>query len=107
MCAKTIKINESFICQQCGFSVPEATKTCRNHCPQCLYSLHVDGPTPGDRKSNCHGLMAPIALEQSGKGYIIVHRCEDCGMIRRNKVLEDDCWDRVIELSQSCAMNDD
>ncbi len=99
MGAKTIKINEGFICENCGMQVPPAFKTCRNHCPQCLYSLHVDGDVPGDRASDCHGLMEPIALEQSSKGYMIVHRCTSCGITRRNQVLDDDAWDQVIALS--------
>lgn len=99
MCAKTIKINESFVCLQCGFHVPKAEKTCRNHCPQCLYSLHVDDVIPGDRMNNCHGLMEPIGLKQTSKGYMIIHRCQICGAIKNNQVLSDDVWERVIELS--------
>ncbi|MBO7505538.1 RNHCP domain-containing protein [bacterium] len=47
------KINESFICVNCGREVPLASKTCRNHCPYCFASLHVDGEIPGDRSSIC------------------------------------------------------
>ena len=36
------KINESFICLNCGKKVEVATRTCRNHCPYCFASLHVD-----------------------------------------------------------------
>ncbi|MBO7095209.1 RNHCP domain-containing protein [bacterium] len=36
------KINETFICTNCGQEVPLASKTCRNHCPYCFTSLHVD-----------------------------------------------------------------
>ena len=44
------KINETFVCLECGKSVPTAEKTCRNHCPFCFASQHVDGDIPGDRK---------------------------------------------------------
>jgi len=43
------KINESFVCIHCGEEIMQATKTCRNHCPKCFCSLHVDGDIPGDR----------------------------------------------------------
>ncbi|MBR7037477.1 RNHCP domain-containing protein [bacterium] len=40
------KINESFRCVNCGQEIPLAPKTCRNHCPYCFTSLHVDGNIP-------------------------------------------------------------
>ena len=33
----------------------------RNHCPYCLWSLHVDGES-GDRTSDCRGAMEPVAV---------------------------------------------
>ena len=93
------KINESFICVWCGRQVPIASKTCRNHCPYCLYSKHVD-KNPGDRDEDCHGLLEPVGLEiDSKKGYIIIFRCKKCGKIRNNKAAEDDNMDKIIELS--------
>lgn len=45
---------------------------------------------PGDRASECRGLMVPIALEYSSKkGYQIVHECMQCGKIGRNKAAVD------------------
>jgi DNA-directed RNA polymerase subunit RPC12/RpoP len=40
---KTHPCNESFVCKNCGREVvPEgAGSQHRNHCPNCLYSLHV------------------------------------------------------------------
>ena len=99
MCAKTIKINEGFICLHCQQKISPAEKTCRNHCNHCLYSLHVDGDVPGDRASECHGLMEPIRVERDKKGYMIVQHCLTCGHIRRNKTMPDDDWDTIIELS--------
>lgn len=47
--------NESFACQNCGMGVTiHPTGSARNHCPACLYSLHVDDVIPGDRLSACH-----------------------------------------------------
>lgn len=76
--------NEGFICVHCGMAVLPSSSSCRNHCPHCLHSVHLDRH-PGDRGSDCQGLMIPIAVEyHSKKGYQIVHRCERCGVIRKN-----------------------
>ena len=73
--------------------------SCRNHCPYCLYSKHID-VNPGDRKEICHGLLKPIEIEtNSKKGYIIVFKCQKCGVIKKNKVAEDDNMEKIIELS--------
>ena len=57
----------------------------RNHCPFCLWSLHVD-KLPGDRANECRGEMEPVRVELSSKkGYVIVHRCRKCGEEHRNK----------------------
>ena len=86
-----IGTNQGFVCTRCGADVPPlANGSYRNHCPACLHSLHVD-VNPGDRASDCGGLLAPIGVEQSGKkGWVIVHRCERCGAVRRNKAALDD-----------------
>lgn len=39
---KFTKIDEEFICENCGKQVEKLGYTCRNHCPSCLYSKHVD-----------------------------------------------------------------
>ena len=79
------KNDSGFICQNCGKQVMPLGYTSRNHCPFCLYSLHLD-ISPGDRKSECGGLMEPVsALPDPKKGYIIVHRCKKCGELHRNK----------------------
>ncbi|MEK7591681.1 MAG: RNHCP domain-containing protein [Patescibacteria group bacterium] len=82
---------ESFVCEHCGFQVePLVHGTCRSHCPKCLWSKHVDND-PGDRASHCHGLMEPMMMDQSGKkGWIIAHRCTECGVKKRNKAAPDD-----------------
>ncbi len=98
---KTKKINQSFNCLHCGQSNPPALRTCRNHCRECLYSLHVDLEIPGDRASLCHGLLEPVGLEQnSKKGFIILHKCLKCGYKNRNLTADDDNSDALIKLSQ-------
>jgi hypothetical protein len=83
--------NTGFTCANCGTVVPPlAAGGCRNHCPHCLYSLHVD-INPGDRANPCQGALEPIGVIQSGKkGWIIVSRCQRCGEIRRNRAALDD-----------------
>ncbi len=43
------EIDEEFICDNCGKQVPKLGYSCRNHCPYCLHSKHVD-KNPGDRR---------------------------------------------------------
>lgn len=92
-------IDEEFECENCGRKVTKLGYSCRNHCPYCLHSKHVD-IDPGDRAESCHGLLKPIGIDTtSKKGYVIIFKCTKCGMIRRNKVAEDDNMDKIIELS--------
>ena len=73
--------------------------SCRNHCPYCLHSKHVD-VNPGDRKETCHGDLEPIGIELNPKkGYVIIFKCKKCGMIRKNKAAKDDNMDLIIKLS--------
>lgn len=84
--------NESFTCRHCGRLVtPEGTGTRhRNHCPNCLTSLHVDD-APGDRAADCGGRMEPIAVwVKRGGEWAILHRCSRCGKISANRVAADD-----------------
>lgn len=79
------KNDDSFICAHCGAEVQPLGYTSRNHCPVCLWSLHVD-ENPGDRANPCRGQMEPVsAVTDPKKGYIIIHRCTKCGEIKRNK----------------------
>ncbi len=88
--ARFHKINESFTCLHCGSAVPPAKKTCRNHCPSCLHSRHVD-IFPGDRAHSCQGLLKPIAYElHSKKGLMLHFRCERCQARNRTIALLDD-----------------
>lgn len=85
------KRNEGFKCLKCGKINPSAVKSERNHCSRCLFSLHVDEGTPGDRAATCLGLMEPVGLDYKGKkGFMIVHRCVECGKKMKNKAAEDD-----------------
>jgi hypothetical protein len=87
MSTKFIKNKEDFVCQNCGTLVVGNGFT--NHCPKCLFSLHVDND-PGDRANDCGGLMEPIGVETIGGQYDIIHRCKNCGKIKNNKTSKDD-----------------
>lgn len=91
------KRNEGFICLKCGKTNKPLVKGERNHCKKCLFSLHVDEETPGDRKSTCFSLMEPVGLDYKGKkGFMIVHRCVECGKEMLNKKAEDDEIDKIF-----------
>lgn len=85
-------MSASFNCAHCKKQVTlsaPGTKN-RNHCPYCLYSLHVD-IVPGDRLSLCNGLMRPVGKVYKADGEeVVVHKCETCGFIRKNRVAGDD-----------------
>ncbi len=95
----TIHRNDPFVCKRCKEANPKAQKGCRNHCRNCLYSLHVDELVPGDRQSTCLGLMEPIDIEQNQKkGFKILHRCQNCKKMMWNMVAEDDDLYLVTQL---------
>jgi hypothetical protein len=83
--------NEPFPCIHCGTAVqPLQNGSCRNHCPQCFHSLHVD-ILPGDRSANCGGVMKPTGFDyHPKKGWMVVHQCIACGHQTRNKLAFDD-----------------
>ena len=56
------KNDEGFICAHCGKEVVPLGYSSRNHCPFCLWSLHLD-INPGDRASECGGSLEPIRVE--------------------------------------------
>lgn len=97
--SKFTEIDEEFICENCGKKVPKLGYSCRNHCPYCLHSKHLD-INPGDRAEDCHGILEPIGVEiSSRKGYVINFKCRKCGEIRKNKAAKDDDMNLIIELT--------
>ena len=47
----------------------------RNHCPNCLWSRHVDSDVPGDRAADCAAAMEPIGVSVRDDGeWALVHR---------------------------------
>ena len=94
-----VKNDQGFVCAHCGQTVEPLGYTSRNHCPHCLYSLHVD-IHPGDRQNPCRGLMEPVGLDISAKkGYVIRFRCTKCGGEGRKKAARDDDFGLLLRLS--------
>ena len=82
----------AFLCTHCHRAIPATAPGTahRNHCPHCLWSLHVDLQT-GDRRSACRGPMEPVAIGIQPNGeWSILHRCQRCGMIRMKRIAGDD-----------------
>ena len=89
---------EDFTCAHCGAEVFGNGYT--NHCPKCLWSRHVDN-TPGDRQSDCGGMMCPISVKPDKGGFIITHKCEKCGKIINQHSAENDDIDTIISISSN------
>ena len=89
---KTHACGDSFTCKVCDWLVPPAGvgSDHRNHCPNCLSSLHLD-VEPGDRAANCGGVMEPVAVWVRKHGeWAVIHRCKRCGQLSSNRIAADD-----------------
>lgn len=83
---------DSFVCKACGRLMVSAGAGTdhRNHCSNCLCSLHVD-EEPGDRAADCGGIMEPVAVwVRKGGEWAVVHKCRRCGKLGSNRVAADD-----------------
>ena len=89
---KTHPCKEIFTCKVCGREViPENSGSShRNHCPNCLSSMHLDNE-PGDRESDCGGVMDAVAVWVRKNGeWAVIHRCRRSGKLSSNRVAADD-----------------
>ncbi len=86
---------ESFTCVHCGLEVEGNGYT--NHCPRCLWSLHVD-IKPGDREESCRGAMEPVGAQTRSGAVSIFHRCSACGEIRKVKSAAGDNFEVILKL---------
>ncbi|MDD5438298.1 MAG: RNHCP domain-containing protein [Patescibacteria group bacterium] len=93
----TKKVFEDFNCEHCGKFVKGNGRT--NHCPNCLWSKHMDD-VPGDRSSSCQGPMKPVGvLVKHGEIVKIEHKCEKCDFQRLAPVLPEDNKEELIKIS--------
>lgn len=98
---KTHTCSDSFTCKVCGrLIVPEgAGSGHRNHCPNCLCSLHVDDE-PGDRAADCGGVMEPVAVwVRKNAEWALIHRCRICGKLTSNRIAADDNPMKLISIA--------
>ncbi len=86
---------EDFVCEICGTLVKGTGYT--DHCPNCLWSRHVD-VNPGDRASECGGMMKPMSAEYTRGKIQIVYKCTKCGAKKKNVTAEGDNTEAVMAL---------
>jgi len=72
-----IRKKEDFRCEVCSELVKGDGYT--DHCPKCLWGKHMDEAVPGDRASECHGLMEPVGVMSVNSKWIIYYKCVRCG----------------------------
>ena len=103
---------KQFRCCNCGAIVSTDRELAgvnnRNHCPNCLWSKHVDEFKAGDRRSACGARMCPIGLTVkkvhkkytvNGQGELmLIHHCSSCGKISINRIASDDSSGALISL---------
>lgn len=112
-------IEKSFECLNCGKVVlivgNIGTKT-RNHCPNCLWSKHVDEIKTGDRLSKCEGNMHPVGVTFKKEGsdkwgktrlgeLMLIHICEKCGKVNLNRIASDDDPKEIMKIVEKKSIS--
>ena len=92
-----LRKKENFVCEVCGTEVVGDGYT--DHCPNCLWGKHVD-VFPGDRESDCGGLMEPVGVEKKKGEWRILYRCQKCGYQHWNRTAPDDNFEKIIQSSK-------
>jgi len=72
-----LRKKENFTCLNCGEKITGNGYT--DHCPNCLWGKHVDESIPGDRASDCRGVMEPVRVIYEKNKYRIEYKCLKCG----------------------------
>ena len=94
-------LDEAFTCVVCKNEVKPLNYTARDHCPNCLCSIHIDN-NPGDRSNNCLGILKPIEVEKGKKDtWKIIYKCAKCGEIKKNKMAEDDNFELILKIMEN------
>jgi predicted RNA-binding Zn-ribbon protein involved in translation (DUF1610 family) len=110
------RVELHFTCQHCGGYVSTSSAISgvqnRNHCPNCLWSRHVDSSRAGDRLAACKGSMRPVGLTAKKvlKKYgpergelMLIHHCQECGKISINRIAADDDPREVIQVFEASS----
>ena len=58
---------------------------------------------PGDRLAQCLGMMKPVRVEKDKENFMLVHKCENCALEKRNRVGDRDDFNKVVELAKKFA----
>ena len=91
------ELDENFICENCNTKVQKLIYSSRDHCPNCLYSKHVD-INPGDRLNECKGMLKPIGIEKFKNTYKIIYKCEKCKKEHKNIIANDDNFETILNI---------
>lgn len=91
------RVRENFKCEMCGREVMGDGYT--DHCPDCLWGKHVDDSIPGDRASDCKGLMEPIRASYEKGSFRIFYRCTKCHHEFWVREGVEDSRERLLELN--------
>ncbi len=92
------KRTENFTCEACGTKVKGTGFT--DHCPTCLWSKHVD-VNPGDRVSECGGLMRPVRATHNRNSFIIEYECKKCKYRKKVQAAKGDNSELLFKLVSS------
>jgi predicted RNA-binding Zn-ribbon protein involved in translation (DUF1610 family) len=97
MVKKFVRNVEDFTCINCGARVKGNGYT--DHCPVCLYSVHVD-INPGDRLCTCIGIMKPVSASLNRAGtFTIEYICTKCGVHKKVKASPKDNKEALMNLN--------
>ena len=91
-----IRVEENFVCEVCGTKVVGSGYT--DHCPNCLFSKHVDEELAGDRSSACHGLMESVGIRHKKGKNQIKYQCIKCGKVFYCKITDNDNQEEIFKL---------
>ena len=94
---KFTKNDNGFKCVCCGEDVKPLGYSSRDHCPNCLTSVHVD-VNPGDRLNDCKGVLIPVSITCKNQNYVITYKCEKCGELHNNKAAKDDNFETILSV---------
>ena len=92
---------ENFRCENCGWEVVGNGYT--DHCPKCLWGKHVDREIPGDRASDCRGMLEPVeaVYQMSDLRFQIKYKCRKCRHEFRVRSYEEDNRELLMELANN------
>lgn len=94
------RVKENFRCEKCGYEVNGDGYT--DHCPKCLWGKHVDREIPGDRASECRGMLEPVGAEYKSDKFKIHYKCMRCNYEFWVRESTDDDRKKLVELVVLC-----